>query len=61
VEVFAARAHMPVESFFELMHSDARMEAEVFSVIPQDVLVEYRQKLVHANTELLQSYLADVT
>lgn len=61
VDVFAARAKMPVEAFLELMHSDARMEAEVFSVLPQEVLVEYRQKLIDANVELLQAYLADMT
>ncbi len=61
VEVFAARAHMPVEAFLDLMHSDVRMEAEVFSVLPQEVLVEYRQKLIQSNIELLQTYLADIT
>lgn len=59
VDVFAERAHMPVEAFFELMHSDERMQAEVFSVLPEQVLVEYRQKLIRANAELLQGYLSN--
>lgn len=59
VEVFAERAHIPVDAFFELMHSAERMQAEVFSVIPQEVLVEYRNKLVQANADLLQNYLSD--
>ncbi len=59
VEVFASRLDMPVESFLELLNSESRMEAEVFSFIPRQVLVEYRQKLVSANLELLTAFLAD--
>jgi hypothetical protein len=59
VEVFAERTRMPVESFLELLHSEDRMQAEVFSLIPPEVLVEYRRKLVSANLELLTDYLDD--
>ena len=57
VEVFAERTRMPVESFLELLHSEDRMQAEVFSLIPPEVLVKYRRKLVSANLELLNDYL----
>jgi len=58
VEVFASRLDMPVESFLELLNSESRMEVEVFSFIPRQVLVEYRQKLVSANLALLTDFLA---
>jgi len=60
VEVFASRLDMPAESFMELLSSESRMEAEVFSFVPRQVLVEYRQKLVSANLELLTEFLADL-
>lgn len=60
VEVFASRLDLPVQSFVELLSSESRMEAEVFSFIPRQVLVEYRQKLVSANLELLTEFLADL-
>ena len=60
VEVFASRLDMPAESFLALLNSESRMEAEVFSFIPRQVLVEYRQKLVSANLELLNEFLADL-
>lgn len=59
VEVFAERTRMPVEAFMELLQSEERMQEEVFSLIPPEVLVEYRQKLVSANVELLMSYLEE--
>jgi len=60
VEVFASRLDLPVESFLELLNSESRMETEVFSFIPRQVLVEYRQKLVSANLKLLTEFLADL-
>jgi hypothetical protein len=60
VEVFAGRLDVPVESFFELLGSEGRMEAEIFSFIPRQVLVEYRDKLVSANIQLLAGFLADL-
>lgn len=59
-EVFAERMKMPVEALLDLVHSESRMEAEIFSFIPYQVLVEYREKLVSANLELLREYLKPV-
>jgi hypothetical protein len=42
----------------ELIHSESRMETEIFSFIPYQVLVEYRQKLVASNLQLLGDYLS---
>ena len=58
VEVFAERMNMPADSLLELIHSESRMETEIFSFIPYQVLVEYRQKLVASNLQLLGDYLS---
>lgn len=60
VEVFAARMKMPVEALLELLHSESRMESEIFSFIPYQVLVEYRLKLVSSNLELLGEYFSEM-
>jgi hypothetical protein len=57
VQVFAERLGMTPEEFLQLVHSEERMESEVFSFVPRQVLVEYRDKLIAANLELLVSYL----
>ncbi len=57
VEVFAQRMKMPVEALLDLIQSESRMEEEIFSFIPHQVLVEYREKLVSANLELCREYL----
>ena len=59
-EVFAERMNMPVDALLDLVHSESRMEEEIFSFIPYQVLVEYREKLVSANLELLKEYLAPI-
>lgn len=58
IEVFAARMDMSPEEFLQLVHSEERMEQEVFSFVPREVLVEYRDKLIAANIDLLVSYLS---
>lgn len=58
VEVFAERMKMPVSALLELLHSESRMEEEIFSFIPYRVLVEYRKKLVASNLELLRDYFS---
>ena len=58
VEVFAERMNMPADALLELIHSESRMETEIFSFIPYQVLVEYRQKLVASNLQLLGDYLS---
>lgn len=59
VEVFAERMHLPPETLSSFMHSEARMESEIFSFIPRHVLVKYRDKLTASNLELLRAYLLD--
>jgi hypothetical protein len=58
IQVFASRLDMTSEEFIELVHSEERMEQEVFSFVPRQVLVEYRDKLIATNLELLTSYLS---
>jgi hypothetical protein len=60
VEVFAQRSGVPVDEFSALLHDDARMEKEVFTFVPREVLIEYRDKLVSANLTLLAGYLAEL-
>lgn len=57
VEVFAERMKMPVNALLDLVHSESRMQDEIFSFIPYQVLVEYRERLVTANLGLLHEYL----
>jgi len=59
-EVFAERMNMPVDALLDLVHSESRMEDEIFSFIPYQVLVEYREKLVSSNLELLKEYLGPI-
>ncbi|MBN2043786.1 MAG: zinc dependent phospholipase C family protein [Anaerolineales bacterium] len=60
VEVFAARSDVPVDEFIALLHDEARMEEQVFSFVPREVLIEYRDNLVSANLKLLAGFLAGV-
>jgi hypothetical protein len=57
IAVFAKRMKMPIDALLDLVHSESRMESEIFSFIPYQVLVEYREKLVSANVKLLREYL----
>jgi hypothetical protein len=57
VEVFAARQGVPPENYYLLLQSEDRMETEVFAHLPRERLQRYRQSLIDANIELLQSYL----
>ncbi len=57
-ELFAERLGISTEEFNLILHNEAQLEAELFSFIPQAALVEYRQKLVAANLELLSQYLS---
>ncbi len=56
-EVFAERMHVPLDDLLAVIRSEARMEEEVFSHLPRQLLVEYRHKLIQDNLELLASYL----
>lgn len=58
VEVFAARQGIPAEDYYHLIHSEERLDQEIFTHLPRKVLVEYRQRLLAENVRLLQSYFS---
>jgi hypothetical protein len=58
VEVFAARQGIPVAQYYQLLNSEAIMEREVFSRLPYRALVEYWQRLVDQNVQLLNHLMA---
>jgi len=59
VEVFAARSEVDVDDFLALLHDEARMAEKVFAFVPRKVLIEYRDKLVSANLQLLSEFLTE--
>jgi hypothetical protein len=58
VEVFAARQKISPSEFYRLIDSESRMEAEIFSKLPRERLVQYKRKLIESNVILLNSYLS---
>ena len=56
IELFASRQGIPVEEFSALLHSEERLESELFSFVPKDTLVEYRDAVIAANLVLLEQY-----
>ena len=60
VEVFAARQGIPPEAYYQLLHSEERLEQEVFTHINNQQLEEYRQRLLEAHAGLLEEYLSKV-
>lgn len=56
VEVLAGRQGVSEEEFSALLHSEERLEAELFSFVPLDTLVEYRMKVISENLTLLEQY-----
>jgi hypothetical protein len=58
IEVFAARQGLTVEEFSALLHSEERLEAELFSFVPRDTLVEYRKAAIAGNLVLLEQYFS---
>ena len=59
-EVFSERMSIPVEKMTDLLNSEERMEAEIFSRVPRQLLVEYRHKLIASNLELLSEYFCSL-
>jgi hypothetical protein len=58
IEVFANRQGIPVEEFSALLHSEERLEKELFSFVPRDTLVEYREAVIAENLLLLEQYFS---
>jgi hypothetical protein len=58
IEVFAKRQGVPVEEFAGLLHSEERLDRELFSFVPRDTLVEYRNAVIAENLVLLSDYFS---
>lgn len=56
IEVFARRQGISAEEFSALLYSEERLEAELFSFISWDTLVEYREAVIANNLLLLGQY-----
>lgn len=57
MDVFASRGGVSTDAFAEILNSERRLEEEVLSIVPPEVLVEYRQELIQENVKLLNDYL----
>ena len=60
VEVFAARAGLPVAEFYALLDDELEMDRKVFNRLPRSSLREYQDRLLHENCNLLVSYLGSL-
>lgn len=58
VEVFAARQGVSPDDYYQLLTSTERMELEVFSHLPLEVLEKYRYSLIENNLLLMHTYFA---
>jgi len=58
IKVFAARQGIAPESYYALITSETRMEAEVFSHLRRETLETYSGKLLNENVQLLERYLS---
>jgi len=58
IELFASRQGIPVEEFSALLHSEERLERDLFSFVPRDTLVEYRDAVIAENLVLLAQYFS---
>lgn len=56
VEVFANRQGLPTEDFYQLLSSESRMEAEIFSRVSRSQLAAYYQLVIIQNQKLFESY-----
>ncbi len=57
VDMFASRGGISSDEFSKILHSDERLEKDVLSIIPPELLVEYRQEVILENIHLLDTYL----
>jgi hypothetical protein len=56
VEVFAARQGISPDEYYHLLGSGERMNDEVFSRLPDDLLNNYRESLIEENLCLMRAY-----
>jgi hypothetical protein len=57
VEVFASRQGIPSAEYYALLDSETRMQAEIFTHIPQQQIQSYRQRLLVESARLVEKYL----
>jgi len=57
IDVFATRQGLSPQAYHQLLSSEERMDQEVFSRLPRQALVAYRQQLEEENLRLLRNYL----
>jgi hypothetical protein len=60
IDLFASRDGVSTDTFSEILNSEKRLEEEVLSIVPTEVLVEYRQDVIVENVKLLNEYLGFV-
>ncbi len=58
VEVFAARQGIPAEQYYRLLNSETLMEREIFSRLPYSSLLDFWQRLLDQNVQLLNHWIA---
>jgi hypothetical protein len=58
VEVFAARQGIPSAEYYALLNSEARLQTEIFSHLPYQEIIVYRQHLLLESARLVESYLS---
>ncbi len=57
VEVFAARQGISPDEYYHLLGSGERMNDEVFSRLPDELLNYYRKSLIEENLRLMRAYM----
>lgn len=56
VEIFARRQGISRDEFYNLLDSEESLEQEIFTRLPRQKLLVYRQRLVEENVQLLKAY-----
>ncbi len=57
VDVFASRQGIDPEEFHSLLHSEERMDRDIFTHMTRQELESYRERLITSNIELLDQYI----
>ena len=59
-KIFAKRMNIDPKDFLTLLESENRMEKEVFSQLPEDIIETYKQTVMKKNELFLIDYLAEI-
>lgn len=57
VEIFASRQGISPDEYYQLLSSEERIQAEIFTHLPREKLQTYRQTLLEENLQLIEEYL----